>query len=94
MQVLLDQLRQTRETDASSKAVAFTQYPNVVTRVCNGLAGHGFTHPGVTRGMPVNQRDGAIEAFQEDDRVTVCGCTWLDACMRDVLNTPREFLTQ
>ena len=80
-----------REKDASSKAVVFTQYPGTVARVCKRLMEHRFTYRSILGGTAARLQAGAIEAFQRDDRITVCGCMCLDACMHDLLSVPREF---
>lgn len=67
----MKQLRQMHASDASNKALIFTQYNSTLDFVAKQLHENGFTCRCISGKMPMKQRAAAIEAFQSDPPTTV-----------------------
>jgi SWI/SNF-related matrix-associated actin-dependent regulator of chromatin subfamily A3 len=71
MQELVKQLREMHASNASNKALVFTQYNDTLEFVQQRLQQNGFTCRSISGKMPMKQRAAAIKAFQSDPPTTV-----------------------
>ena len=71
VQVLVEQLRLMHSSDASNKALIFTQFNDTLEFVAKKLQENGFKCRCISGKMPMKLRAAAIKAFQSDPPTTV-----------------------
>lgn len=71
LKLLLQELKAMRESDATAKALIFSQYTGTLEWLKTRLTEEGFGYRTISGSMPLKQRAKAIEAFQTAPPTTV-----------------------